>query len=171
MLYSLIARRLDVAERTLGEPLDYLRFMARSSMRAFLDFAFRSPTAWRRRSLPREAYHVARLAAVRSEDCGPCVQTAVNIALADGVRPELLEIAVGPHPETLDAALAEVYAFAFAVAGNTGDEERHREGMRARYGDEGLVELGLAIAGARVYPTLKRALGYAQSCALVHVRV
>jgi len=171
MLYSLISKRIDAAERQLGEPLDYLRFIARSSLRAFFDFVFRSPTAWSRRSLPRDAYHVARIAAVRSEDCGPCVQTAVNLALADGVASQVLEIAVGSHPETLAPDLADVYAFASAVASNTGDEERYREALRERYGDAGLVEFALAIAGARVYPTLKRTLGYAQSCSLVSVKV
>jgi alkylhydroperoxidase family enzyme len=171
MLYRFISKRLDAAERVLGEPMDYLRHMARTSMRSFLDFAFRSPTAWKRRRLAREPYHVARLAAVQSEDCGPCVQTVVNLALADGVRPEVLEAIVRRRPEELDSELADVYAFALAVAEGTGDEERYREALRARYGDEGLVEMALAIAGARMYPAIKRTLGYATSCSLVQVRV
>jgi alkylhydroperoxidase family enzyme len=171
MLYKLISKRLDVFERELGEPMDYLRHMARASLRSFLDFAFRSPTAWKRRTLPREAYHIGRLVAVRSEDCGPCVQTAVTLALKDGVRPEVLRAIVNGRPETLDAELFDVYAFSLAVAENTGDEERYRDTLRERYGEEGLVELALAIAGVRMYPVIKRTLGYAKSCSLVQVRV
>jgi hypothetical protein len=36
---------------------------------------------------------------------------------------------------------------------------------------EGLVELALAIASARVFPIAKRALGYATSCTLVDAKV
>lgn len=43
--------------------------------------------------------------------------------------------------------------------------------LRERYGEEGLVELALAIASARVFPVTKRALGYALSCSKVEVRV
>ncbi len=171
MLYKLIEKRLDAFERDLGEPMDYLRHMARASTRSFLDFAFRSPTAWKRRKLPSEPYHVARLVAVKSEDCGPCVQTAVTLALRDGVRPEVLRAIVGGRPETLEAELFDVYAFSLAVAENTGDEERYRDALHQRYGAEALVELALAIAGARMYPVVKRTLGYAKSCSLVHVRV
>jgi alkylhydroperoxidase family enzyme len=171
MIRKLIEKRLDAFERDLGEPMDYLRHMVRASLRSFLDFAFRSPTAWNRRRLPAEPYHIARLVAVRSEDCGPCVQTAVTIALKDGVRSDVLRAIVGGRPETLDAELFDVYAFSLAVAENTGDEERYRDALRERYGDEGLVELALAIAGARMYPVIKRTLGYAKSCSLVQVRV
>jgi hypothetical protein len=38
-------------------------------------------------------------------------------------------------------------------------------------GDEGLVEMALAIASCRVFPITKRALGYAVSCSAVAVRV
>jgi alkylhydroperoxidase family enzyme len=171
MLYTLIAKRLDAFERDLGESMDYLKHMARASLRSFLDFAFRSPTAWKRRHLAREPYHVARLVAVRSEDCGPCVQTAVNLALGDGVRPGVLRAVVAGRPEALDADLADVYAFALAVAENTGDEDRYRDVLRERYGDKGLVEMALAISSARMYPVLKRTLGYAKSCSSVRVEV
>jgi hypothetical protein len=43
--------------------------------------------------------------------------------------------------------------------------------MRLRYGDEGLVELALAIASCRTFPVTKRVLGYAVSCSDVAVHV
>jgi hypothetical protein len=95
----------------------------------------------------------------------------VTLALKDGVRPEVLRAIVNGKPETLDEELYDVYAFSLAVAENTGDEERYRDTLRERYGEEGLVELALAIAGVRMYPVIKRTLGYAKSCSLVQVRV
>ena len=58
-----------------------------------------------------------------------------------------------------------------SVVEATGDEAKLRESLREQYGDEALVELAMGIARARVFPTVKRALGYATSCALVEVRV
>lgn len=43
--------------------------------------------------------------------------------------------------------------------------------LNSRYGEEGLVELALGIAAARVFPVTKRAFGYATSCALVEIQV
>jgi hypothetical protein len=53
----------------------------------------------------------------------------------------------------------------------SGNEEELRQRIRQRYGNEGLVEMALGIAAARVFPVTKRALGFATSCALVEVRV
>ena len=74
-------------------------------------------------------------------------------------------------PDALPEDLADVYHFTAAVVRATGDEESLRQRIRYRYGEDGLVELALAIASARVFPITKRALGYAKSCALVQVEV
>ena len=64
-----------------------------------------------------------------------------------------------------------MYRFTEAVVRKNGDEGDWRERLRERYGDEGIVELSLGIALARVFPTTKRALGYATHCHLVEVEV
>jgi hypothetical protein len=46
-----------------------------------------------------------------------------------------------------------------------------RPALEAELGGAGLAELAIAIAGARVYPTTKRALGLAVSCSRVEVTV
>ena len=75
------------------------------------------------------------------------------------------------RPEELTPELADVHRFAKAVVEASGGEEELRQRLRERYGEEGLVELALGIAAARVFPVTKRALGYATSCALVEVKV
>jgi hypothetical protein len=52
-----------------------------------------------------------------------------------------------------------------------GEEDSLRECIRQRYGDEGLIEMALAIASCRAFPVTKRALGYAVSCSKTAVRV
>jgi alkylhydroperoxidase family enzyme len=171
MLLKLVLNRLDAAERKLGEPLDYLRHMARVSLGGFFKFAALPVAGWTNKHLPADVYYTALIAAARYEDCGPCVQTVVNLALGDGVPAGTVRAIVERRLATDDPDLDEVYRFATAVAEGSGQEDDLREAMRARYGEAGLVELSLAIVRGRVYPTLKRGLGYATSCSLVEVRV
>jgi hypothetical protein len=49
------------------------------------------------------------------------------------------------------------------------EQEALREHIRQRFGDEGLIEMALAIASCRTFPMVKRALGYAVSCSEVAV--
>src|SRR3989442_43920 len=72
-----VLRRLDGVERELGESVEYIRHIARVSLRAFFKFAEFLPASRYRRLLPLDAYHVARIAAARDEDCGTCVQIEV----------------------------------------------------------------------------------------------
>jgi alkylhydroperoxidase family enzyme len=171
MLRRLVLRRLDAEERKLGGvSVEYLRHVARASLPAFLKFALFTPLAGHRKKLPADAYHLARVVAVRHEDCGTCVQIEVNLARKDDVAPELLRAALEGRFDDLPPHLADACRFARAVC-ERGDDAELRERLRARHGDEGLVELALAVAAARVFPTTKRALGYATSCSLVEIEV
>ena len=84
---------------------------------------------------------------------------------------EQIQAVMDRDVDSLPEALADVYRFTEAVVEKTGAEDELRERLRGRYGDEGLIELAMAIAGARVFPITKRALGYAKSCALVELHV
>ncbi|MDQ3800789.1 MAG: hypothetical protein M3384_15180 [Acidobacteriota bacterium] len=170
-IYSLIFRQLDAAEKNLGESVEYLRHIARTSLGAFFKFALFTPLSQHRRKLPVNAYHLARLVATRHEDCGTCVQIVVNVARRERVPVEILRAVVDSRPEDLPPDLRDVYRFADEVVRATYAEEEYRARLRERYGEEGLVELALAIASARVFPVTKRALGYALSCSKVEVRV
>ena len=93
------------------------------------------------------------------------------MARRDGVPDNLLRALIASHQDELAADERDVYLFTRAVV--DADEEKAaplRECLRARLGEEALIELSFAIAGARVFPTVKRALGYATSCALVELR-
>jgi len=67
--------------------------------------------------------------------------------------------------------LADVHRFATAVVTASGEEDALRETLRQRHGEEALVELALALASCRVFPEVKRALGFAKSCAIVPLDV
>lgn len=168
MLRWIINRRLNAAEKKLGVSVDYLRHIARVSLPAFFKFVKFMPLAEYRKKLPADVFHVARLVAVQQEDCGSCVQIEVNLAQQDGVDAALLQKVLDGKLEALSPELANVYRFSQAVVTQQDDVEL-RETVKQQYGEEGLVELALTIAACRVFPTTKRALGYATSCSKVKI--
>jgi AhpD family alkylhydroperoxidase len=170
MIRYLILKQLDKEERSLGESLDYIRHVLRTSFSAFFKFALFTPLAQHRRKLPAAPYRVARIVATQDEDCGTCVQIEVNLARREGVSSEVIRAVLNNRPEDLTPELAEIYRFAKAVVAAS-EEYELRQRIRERYGEEGLVELAFGMAAARVFPVTKRALGYATSCALIEIEV
>ncbi len=171
MLRRIILSRIAAAEKQLGVPLDYCRFIVRVSLRASFKFAKFLAVDEYRRMLPPGPFYVVRIVATQHEDCGTCVQIAVNQAKKAGVPAELLRAVLDGKLDALPEELREAYRFAEVVLTANGEEGAWRERIRLRYGDEGLIEMALAIATCRVFPTIKRVLGYAVSCSAVAVRV
>lgn len=171
MLRRIIFWNLAAQEKKLGESIEYVRHIVRVSLPAFFRLAMFFPFAAYRRRLPVAPLHVARIVATRDEDCGTCVQIEVNVARKDGIAAEIIRAVLDDRPQDLPEDLADVYHFSKGVVEATYGEGALRERIRARYGEEGLIELAFAIASCRVFPVTKRALGYAVSCSRVEVRV
>jgi alkylhydroperoxidase family enzyme len=160
MMRALINRRLASAERSLGASMDYLRFMMRASPRGFRRFATVLPLSGYRRVVPPDAYHVARLVATHDEHCTGCLQIEIVLARESGVGDDVIDAALDGRVELLTDPVRDAYQFAHAVVRATGDESLWRERVRGHFGDEGLVELALGIATARLFPVTRRALGF-----------
>lgn len=159
------------AERKSGEDAGWMRDIFRASRAAAFKFALFLPLASHRPIAPADAIHVASLAAVRHEDCGPCLQTVVNQALKEGVAPEVVQAVLDGKISALPPLLADMHRFATGVVVHEQYDEQLRQSLVSRLGDAAMVEMALAIATARVFPTVKRALGHGLSCALVKVHV
>jgi hypothetical protein len=67
--------------------------------------------------------------------------------------------------------LEQLRCYAVAVAGGDTPDAADLEQLRERHGTAGLHEIGLNIAGTLLYPTIKRATGHAQSCALTSLLI
>ena len=171
LVRRLASHRIAAQERALGGvPLDYLRQLLRVAPGAFLAFARARAFLGYRGPMPRDAHHVARIAATRAEDCGSCVQITVHVARAAGVPPAVVRAAALGRPDELPAPLAAVYRFAVAVTlGDVAAVEAERAAVHAHVGEAGIAELAVAIAGARTYPAIKRALGQSVSCERVRL--
>ena len=171
MLGPIVRWKISSGEKELGVSLDYLRHLYEQAPDVFYKFLKVNPLAEYRKNLPAAPYHVARIAATKNEDCGTCLQIVVNLAKKDGIEADVLRAAVDGRPADLPESLADVYRFAEAVVAATGEEDQYRDRLRQVFGETGLAELAMAISLCRVYPTMKRALGFATSCSRVNVDV
>ena len=167
---GITTRLIDSAERKFGEKLDYLHDIASASPAAFYKLALFLAFARHRKAAPLDAYYLASIGALLSEDCGPCLQIAVNQALAEGVSPTVISSAVAGGA-SLDADRRLYLDFGRAVSANVPEAEDLRVKLAEKLSPAAMVDLAIAIASARVFPALKRGLGHAKSCSLVQIRV
>jgi alkylhydroperoxidase family enzyme len=118
------------------------------------------------KAAPTELLSIVKITATWSEDCGPCTVLCVKIAREAGVSESIIRGALqggkGLSPEHLD-----IYRYARAIAANEDMDPEFLPRLEARWGREVIAELAVAIVASRLFPTLKRALGHAKSCALM----
>ena len=106
---------------------------------------------------------------MRGADCGPCSQLNVDLAAEAGVDRSLLGSIVA-GPELLEPPLDDVWRHASRVGRGDPSDPEVVDRLRSSLGDAAFAELGVLIAGTRLYPTLKSALGVAESCSVLRVR-
>lgn len=173
MVKWLIKNRLNAFERRFGYDASYARELLATDTRAFLRFARVAGLSAYRRDVPADVYYAAKLTAIVAEDCGPCSQLVVAMALGDGVDPRTVAAVVGGAEEEIDAVLAEParlgVRFARAVLAHDPAADELREIIARRWGPRAVVSLAFAITASRLFPTLKYALGHGKACQRVEV--
>lgn len=169
MFKALLERMFAKQERLTGESADYIRDLHHAAPGGFWRFALFTPMANYRRALPKEAYAVAKIAASHSEDCGPCLQTTVNLATAAGVHPQIIRAAVTGDTSGMDERTATAFLFARAVCNHDFAAEELRPKLIEWWGEAGVAELSLAICSSRLFPMLKRGLGHGAACQRVTI--
>ena len=169
MLKAFLSRQIDKVERLWGYDVSYMRHVLRASTGSFLRFGV-VPGLVDRKAAPGAALAAAGIVGTLAEDCGPCTQIGVDMAAAGGVDPEVLRAILAGDAAAMgdDAALAWRFARASLARDMTTCDPLRDEIVR-RWGDRGLVALGMALTTARMYPTLKYALGYGKACSRVTV--
>lgn len=169
MLKALLGGQIGRLEKTWNYDAGYMRFLLAASPVAFLKFGI-VPSLVDRKAAPGAALAAAGIVGTLAEDCGPCTQISVDMAAAGGVKADVLrailagdEAAMGP-----DAALAWRFARA-SLARDMEACDPLREEIVRHWGDKGLAAVSLALMTARMYPTLKYALGYGKACSKIVV--
>ena len=143
--------------------VNYLLEVSESSPGAFSAFSAAQPMSEYRDRLSVDAHFVARIVTMQTEDCGPCAQLNLQMAIQAGVERKLLETLLY-NPEGLPSLLAAVRNHVLGVVGQGGVDLEKGDELRRMLGEAAFAELAICIAGSRIYPTLKRAMLAGQTC-------
>ena len=169
MVRWILRRTLSAFERHWNYDASYLREMIEASPRAAWLFVRATRLASYRRDVPIEALVAAGITALRSEDCGPCLQLATAMAERHGVRPETLRAILTDDVAAMPDAAALAWRFTKAILAHDAAADDYRAVILERWGPRAVVTLAFAITTARIYPTVKYAMGHGRTCARVMV--
>jgi hypothetical protein len=164
MIKWLLHRTIDKFEREWKYDASYMRDLIEASPRAAWLFSRAAALGRFRRDVPIEPWYAAGITAVRHEDCGPCTQLGVTMAERAGVSPAVLRAVLTDDLANMPPDVALVWKFTRATLAHDAAADEFREAIVKRWGRLALVSLAFAITAARIYPTVKYALGHGKSC-------
>ncbi len=170
MLKWLIRTRINAFERSFNYDMSYAREMLAADTGAMIAFwKVQSSMGAYRKDVPRDAHYAAKLVGVMTEDCGPCTQLGVTMAIREGVDPQLLSAVLRGDDAALTEDVGLVVKFARATLAHSPDADGYREAIVAKWGIRAVISIAFALTMARVYPTIKYALGHGKSCQRIEV--
>lgn len=121
---------------------------------------------------PKEARNLwagAMLGSTQEGDCGPCVQLIVDMALEVAVPADQLALCLqGNAAAAGDVGLG--FRFSQAAIENAPELEELRSEIENRFGPSAVTAASFAASSGRIYPVLKRGLGFGQTCSRVHIK-
>ncbi|WP_259919394.1 hypothetical protein [Jannaschia sp. M317] len=116
----------------------------------------------------RDVWAGAMLGSTLDGDCGPCVQLVIDMALEVQVSPDQLALCLqGDAAAAGDVGLG--FRFAQAAIDDSPDLENLRAEIETRFGPVAVTTASIAASSGRIYPVLKRGLGFGQACSIVQV--
>ena len=165
-----IARRsLRAFAKRYGYDVSYLEMLLNESPAGFFRFAPLMKAAAHREAVPVEASFAAKIVGALAEDCGPCTQLVVDMALEAGMPKDQIEAVLRRDPRAMNEATTLGFRFADAVVRRSSDDEEFRDAVKAQWGQKGVIDLTMALQLGRVFPMVKAGLGYARECRRVTV--
>jgi len=165
----LARRMLRSFSKRYGYDASYMEMMLDESPAAFFKFASLMKASRHREVVPMTASFAAGFTGAKAEDCGPCAQLVVDMALEAGVPRDQIEAVVRRDVRAMNDDVVIAYRFADAIARRSADEEEHRDAVRARWGQKGVIDLSFSLQMGRMFPMMKTALGYAKACRRISV--
>jgi hypothetical protein len=167
---SWIARRaLRAFAGRYGYDVSYLETLLNESPSAFFKFAPLMKASAHREVVPVEASFAAKITGGLAEDCGPCTQLVVDMALEAGMAKDQIEAVLRRDPRAMSDTTRLAFRFADAVVRRATEEDEFRDAVRAQWGQKGVIDLTLALQMGRMFPMIKAGLGYARECRRVTV--
>jgi hypothetical protein len=169
MLKWIIRSRLAAFENKYSYDMSYARDILAADTRAFFMFARIVPIGNYRKDVSKNTYWSAKLVGTVSEDCGPCTQLLVALALEDGADAKVISAVLAGDDAALPADVLLGVKFARAALAHAPEADDYREQIAKLHGPRAIVSLAFARCAARFYPTLKYALGHGKACQRVTV--
>lgn len=169
MLKWLIRKRITAFEKTFGYDMTYVREVLATDLSAFLAFAKVAAMSNYRKGVPRDVHYAAKLVGAMAEDCGPCTQLVVTWAIKDGVDPKTLSAVLRSDDAAMPPEVRLGAQFARASLAHAPAADELRDQIVAKWGGKALVSLAFALTVARIYPTMKYALGHGKTCQRIEV--
>lgn len=169
MVKWLMRRGLAAFERQWNYDARYMHEMIEADPRAAWMFQRAAALGKYRKDVPADAWAAAGITAVRHEDCGPCTQLGVSMAERAGVDPKLLRAVLTETPDLMPPDVALAWRFTRATLDHDPSGDRYRDEIVRRWGARAVISLAFAIVTARLYPTVKYAMGHGKACARIVV--
>jgi hypothetical protein len=164
MIKWFLRRRIDRFERTWSYDAGYLRDILDADPRALHAFSKVTGIGSYRKDVPLAVHCAAGIVGAMAEDCGPCTQLGIDMAQRAGVDPAVLRAVVARDFHAMPEDVALAARFAEASLRHAPEADELREEVVRRFGTRGLMSLAFAMTAARLYPTLKYAMGHGRSC-------
>lgn len=169
MLKRLLRSRIAAFERRYDYDMTYARELLDFDRGAFMNFSRVARLARTQISLPSDALFAAKLVTTLHEDCGPCTQLVVRMAEEARVPATLVRAILMGEQSGMTADVRLAWEFTRAVLAHATETDALREQIVSRWGARAPISLALAIAGSRIFPTVKYAMGHGHTCQRVHV--
>ncbi len=116
----------------------------------------------------RNVWAGALLGSTLEGDCGPCAQLVVDMAIEARVPAVQLALCIqGKADNAGDVGLG--FRFAQAAIANDPELETIRDEIERRFGPTAVTAAAFAASSGRVYPVLKRGLGFGRACSGLRV--
>ncbi|HUI94521.1 MAG TPA: hypothetical protein VLX44_02105 [Xanthobacteraceae bacterium] len=164
MLRWFLRRQIAAFERTWNYDAGYVKEMIETDPAAVLAFLRAARIGLYHKDIPPAAHHAAKIVGVMSEDCGPCTQLAIGMAERDGVDPAVLRAVVARDYAAMPYEVALAARFAALSLRHAPEADDVREEVVRLWGKRALIALAFALTAARIFPTVKYALGHGHAC-------
>jgi hypothetical protein len=169
MVKWLMRRGIAAFERQWNYDAGYVHDLIDADPRAAWMFQRATSLGKYRKDVPMDALFAAGITAVKSEDCGPCTQLGVQMAERAGVDPKVLRAVLTETPLMMPPDVALAWRFTRATLDHDRSADQYREEIIKRWGQRAVISLAFAILTARMYPTVKYAMGHGKACTRVVV--
>lgn len=169
MLKWLFHRGIAKFERQWNYDASYLHEIIDVDPRAAWMFQRAASLGTYRKDVPAAALAAAGITAVKHEDCGPCTQLSVSMAERAGVDPDVLRAVLTGASSMMPPDVELAWRFTRATLDRDPSGDQYREEVVKRWGPRAVVALAYTIVTARLYPTVKYAMGHGLACTRVVV--